>query len=328
VKKAIGLAIAIFLADILMPFGIAIAVLYTLCILLVVRASRRNIMIIAVLATVFSLIKFLYYLNQDTAYYFIVNRGIALIAIWATTFLALKFSLLKRQEKMITRIHRQNKESEQFLYIASHDLNEPLRTIKGLSDLLNERYKALLDSDGQELLHYIGNSADRMGSLIRSLLDYGRIGRQSQKKAVRTQALVDAVCADLSQLIHERNAIITYRNLPIVQAYPEELRLMFQNLITNAIKFSKPGHTPEIHISAQSKGRAWHFAVRDNGMGIRNEHLDKIFTIFKKLHSPDDYAGTGIGLAHCRKIAELHGGDIWAESEIDIGTTFYFTIPT
>src|SRR6185437_86315 len=219
-----------------------------------------------------------------------------------------------------------NKELEQFAYVASHDLQEPLRTISGFVDLLKKDYRDRLDKNGHTYLDFLSQASDRMKTLIKDLLDYSRIGREKEAMPVDCNLLLEEVLADLGETIRENGARIHSDPLPSLRAYPTELKLLFQNLITNAIKFRQPGSCPEISISALLIDGQWRFVIKDNGIGIEKYFLERIFIIFQRLHTRDQYEGSGIGLAHCKKIAGLHGGRIWAESQPGQGSRFYFTI--
>ncbi len=232
----------------------------------------------------------------------------------------------KREEAALKRLNEvlqsQNKEMEQFVYIASHDLKEPLRTISSLTGLLGKKYSGHVDAEGDQLIKYIVEASLRMQNLIKDLLDFSAIGINTQISTIDCNLLLEGVKRDM----HATNATITVHQLPVIKGYEIELRLLFQNLISNGIKFQKKGKSPIIDISAEREGNYWKFAIKDNGIGIEPEYQDKIFMLFKRLHSRDEYEGTGIGLAHCKKIVEIHKGNIWVESKPGIGTTFYFTI--
>lgn len=326
-KIALPLLIIIFVTDLIVPFGIALGLLYSVCIFLTIRESRRSIILLTVLVTICTLIKFAVYFDLETEYYFIWNRVITVLTLWITAIIAVRFRILQDRQRLVAEIQRNAKETEQFIYIASHDLSEPLRTVKGMAKLLENRYGAVLGKEGMEFVHYIDNSTERMNSLIVSLLEYGRLGKKSRLETVNLQTVLDEVRQDLLIIANETGAVITASKLPQVKGYHDELRVLFQNLITNAIRFQKPGTPPKIAISAKYDHEQWRFTVSDNGIGIPEDQLEKIFTIFKRLHGREEYEGTGIGLAHCKKIVELHHGKIWATSAPGKGSTFYFTIP-
>lgn len=235
-------------------------------------------------------------------------------------------SLERKVRQRTAEMESKNKELEQFAYVASHDLQEPLRTISGFVELLQKEYRDRLDGNGSKYLEYLSQGSDRMKTLIKDLLDYSRIGREKEAMPVDSREMLKEVLADLDKSIRESGAIIRASPLPVLRAYPTELKLLLQNLITNAIKFRNPDRAPEIHIGAQSEPGWWKFTVSDNGIGIEAQFLERIFIIFQRLHSRTMYEGSGIGLAHGKKIAELHGGNIWAESVPGEGSSFFFTI--
>ena len=210
--------------------------------------------------------------------------------------------------------------------MASHDLQEPLRTTSSFVELLRKQYHGKLDENADRYIDYVIQASDRMKTLIKDLLDYSRIGREKQFEPVDCNTAFDEVMADLAKVIKENKAIITAGKLPVVNAFPTELKLLFQNLISNSIKFQKPGIAPQIDISTTKENSHWHFKFRDNGIGIEKQYQQRIFIIFQRLHNRSVYEGSGIGLAHCKKIVELHGGTIWVESESGKGSTFHFTI--
>jgi two-component system, sensor histidine kinase len=234
--------------------------------------------------------------------------------------------LEKKVEMRTLELERKNKELEQFAYVASHDLQEPLKTVSGFVGLLNKQYKGRLDENADKYLEYILQASDRMRTLIKDLLVYSRIGRAIAFVLSDCNILLHEVLADMDNNIRGNNAKITAETLPVLYAFPTELKLLFQNLLSNAIKFRKAGVQPEISITVTKIPGYWKFAVSDNGIGIDQQHRERIFVIFQRLHNKKDYEGSGIGLAHCKKIVELHGGEIWVESIPGIGSTFYFTI--
>lgn len=233
----------------------------------------------------------------------------------------------RSMEEFSQQLQNKNKELEQFTYVASHDLQEPLRTITSFSEILAEKYKGHLDETGNKSLQFILDATGRMSRLIKGLLDYGRLGKSEDRGEINCNQLIEEVTNDLGTIIKDTKTQIEIKNLPKVNGYRIELRLLFQNIISNAIKFRKEGQVPMIKINAVSKKGEVVFSIKDNGIGIAEEHKDRIFEIFQRLHNRNEFEGTGIGLAHCRKIVELHGGRIWVESEPDKGSSFYFTIP-
>ena len=236
-------------------------------------------------------------------------------------------NILERKVRQRTEeLERKNKELEQFAYVASHDMQEPLRTTSSFVDLLRKQYKGKLDDNADKYLDYIVQSSDRMKTLISDLLDYSRLGREKEARQVNCNNIVEQVRADLNKVIRENQAEIKSGDLPVIDAFPTELKLLFQNLVSNSIKFRKPGEPPVVEINAFKDNGYWKFSFRDNGIGIEPQYQDRIFVIFQRLHNRTDYEGSGIGLAHCKKIVELHGGKIWVESAPGTGSTFYFTI--
>jgi signal transduction histidine kinase len=226
-----------------------------------------------------------------------------------------------------TELERSNQELQQFAYVASHDLQEPLRMVAGFTSLLERRYKDKLDQDAQEFINFAVDGAVRMQRLIDDLLAYSRVGSHHIPfEAVDCNCLLDQAISNLQVAIEESHAVITRGNLPTVTCNGLQMIQLFQNLISNAVKF-RGAEPPRIHIAAARRGEEWLFSCRDNGIGIDPQYHDRVFKIFQRLHSRDEYAGTGIGLALCMKIVELHKGRIWMESELGKGATFYFTLP-
>lgn len=219
-----------------------------------------------------------------------------------------------------------NRELEQFAYVTSHDLQEPLRTISSFVDQFQKTYKQGLDERGLKFLHYITQATDRMRTLIKDLLDYSRIGRKQELGSVDCNEIVNTVLDDLDSAIKESGAEIKKDKLPVISGYTTELKQLFQNLIINAIKFRKKEVHPEIQIVSHPVDDGYEFMVKDNGIGIPEEHSERIFVIFQRLHTRTEYEGSGIGLSHCKKIVELHGGKIWVKSKPGEGSAFHFTI--
>lgn len=225
-------------------------------------------------------------------------------------------------------LKRSNQELEQFAYIASHDLQEPLRMIAGFLKLLEDRYKSSLDEKARSYIEHAVDGATRMSRLISDLLLYSRVERQGkQAEPVDMNTALELALANLRISIHESGANITRDQLPTIQGNPAQLAQLFQNLIGNAIKFRRKGVAPRIHIGCDTRDGLWLISVRDNGIGIAPEYSEKIFMIFQRLHGQKEYPGTGIGLAICKKIVEQLGGSIWVESVPDEGSTFYCTFP-
>ncbi len=234
----------------------------------------------------------------------------------------------KRQlEEIASKLKVSNKELEQFAYVASHDLQEPLRMVTSFTQLLERKYKGQLDEDAAEYIGFIVEGTHRMKYLIDDLLEFSRLNTQAKEfELAYLEIALDDVLSNLHLSIKENNAKITHDPLPTLMVDLMQIRQLFQNLISNAIKFHGV-EPPEIHISAEKTGDEWIFCVSDKGIGIDPKHKELIFGVFKRLHTRDEYDGTGIGLSICKRIVERHGGRIWVESKPDNGSTFYFTIP-
>jgi PAS domain S-box-containing protein len=230
-------------------------------------------------------------------------------------------------EDYAAELARSNEDLEQFAYLASHDLQEPLRMVRSYLKLLQRRYEGKLGSDADDFIHYAVDGAARMQSLIQGLLSYSRVRTKGGEfNVVDCDAVLGRALANLQLVVEVSEAVVTHDPLPKVQGDELQLGQLFQNLLGNAIKFR--GEVPPcVHISADIQGTDWVFSVQDNGIGIQEGDAERIFTIFQRLHREEEYPGTGIGLAMCRKIVERHGGGIWVESEAGCGATFHFTIP-
>jgi len=224
-------------------------------------------------------------------------------------------------------LERSNKELEQFAYVASHDLQEPLRMVASYTRLLEKRYKDKLDNDAKNFINFAVDGTNRMQGLINALLSYSRVGTRGKAfESTDSHSVLGQALANLSTMIKENHVIVTNDDLPTVMADEIQLVQLFQNLISNAIKFHGK-EQPRVHISAEDKDDRWLFSVRDNGISFDPEYKDRIFAVFQRLSTRDKYPGTGIGLAICKKIVERHNGRIWVDAEPGKGSTFYFTIP-
>jgi light-regulated signal transduction histidine kinase (bacteriophytochrome) len=231
-------------------------------------------------------------------------------------------AILKLNEDLI----RSNRELEQFAYVASHDLQEPLRMVSSFTQLLSAKYNHKLDKDANEYIRFAVEGATRMQNLINDLLEYSRIGtRGKPPEVIDSSDILGQAITNLRVKIQESNAIITNSDLPAISADRMQFVQLFQNLLENAMKFCD--QEPRIHISSVEDNAYHLFSFKDNGIGIEPAYFNKIFQIFQRLHPREDYGGTGIGLAICKRIVERHGGKIWVESNPGKGTTFSFTIP-
>lgn len=239
---------------------------------------------------------------------------------------ARKLAEVAEQERTI-QLAQKNRELEEFTYVASHDLQEPVRTISSFVKLFKQTYSDKLDDEANTYLDFMEGASKRSQQLIVDLLDYSRLGKDRKTEKVNLNQVLQNVLIDLTVRIKESGAEVTLEQLPEIEGQTTELRLLFQNLISNAIKFRKKDITPKIHVSVEANDDEYSFSISDNGIGIDEKYLDRIFVIFKRLHGKSEFEGTGIGLAHCKKVVELHGGRIWVESRLTQGSTFKFCIP-
>ena len=224
-------------------------------------------------------------------------------------------------------LRRTNAELQQFAYISTHDLREPLRKVRSYTELLERRYQGQLDEKADKYINYIVSGATRMQTLITDLLAYLKVGDDKLSfQLIDLNQILTNVLNDLDILIQENTAVITHDSLPTVEADPTQMTHLLQNLLSNAIKFRRD-EPPAIHIGAERQNGEWLFAVSDNGIGLEEQFAERIFVIFQRLYTKERYPGTGIGLAICKKVIENHNGRIWLESQPGQGTTFYFTLP-
>jgi len=255
-----------------------------------------------------------------------LQRAVVALAL-ITSFALIMYWITRQRLHYEEKLKKSNEELEQFAYVASHDLQEPLRKISSFSELLALQYKGRLDADADRYLEYITDGAFRMQTQIRELLEYSRIDRRG-KEFIPTDCneVLNSTLIYIHLAIDEAGATVTHGPLPTIKADGVQLGQVFQNLISNAVKF-RGAEPPLVHISAEQREKEWVFAVKDNGIGIAPEYADRIFVMFQRLHTRTEYPGTGLGLAICKKIVERHKGRIWVESEPGKGATFYFTIP-
>jgi hypothetical protein len=230
--------------------------------------------------------------------------------------------------KLNTVLRQSNEELERFAYVCSHDMQEPVRMMNSYAGLLQETSEGRLDEKGAKYLRFISDNARRMQKMIQDILTFSRIGREEiAVESVDSRAIVDEVLAEFVDVIEKKRARVTCGQLPVVRTAPTLLRVLFQNLIGNALKFQDGSREPAVAIEAARNGAFWRFSVRDNGVGIDPSFHDQVFTIFKRYHRKEDYPGTGIGLSMCEKFVKLHGGDIGFASAPGSGSTFFFTLP-
>jgi len=230
-------------------------------------------------------------------------------------------------EKQNKKLIQQNKELEQFTYLCSHDLQEPLQSLVSFSSFLKEEYGGNLGELGNKYIDFISNSSARLHELVRGLMHYSLIGKVRELKKIDCNDLLNEVMINFKSSIDECKVIISTQKLPTITCYPSEIRRLFTNLIDNAIKFKKKDGVIEINITAVQNNDTSIFSIEDNGIGIDEQNKDIIFSLFKRLHNRNEYEGIGIGLAQCKKIVDIHGGDISVESSFGIGTTINFSIP-
>lgn len=230
--------------------------------------------------------------------------------------------------KLNAVLRQSNEELERFAYICSHDMQEPVRMMNSYAGLLEDQSAGSLDEKGTKYLRYIIGNAQRMQKMIQDILTFSRVGREEvQVETVNCNQILNEVLAEFETVVAQKGARVTHGELPTLDASNTLMRVLFQNLIGNALKFQDGGKVPEVHIEAVRRENVWRFSVRDNGIGIDPAFRNKIFTIFQRLHRKEDYPGTGIGLSTCRKFIQLCGGDIGFESAPHQGSTFFFTLP-
>jgi PAS domain S-box-containing protein len=239
----------------------------------------------------------------------------------------------KQAEEALKRtaeeLARSNQDLEQFAYVSSHDLQEPLRMVAGYLQLLSERYKGQIDAKADKYIAYAVDGASRMSTLIRDLLAYSRVSTRTEPMSpTSSQEALDFALKNLHSAIDESGAAVTHDRLPVVRADKTQLTQVFQNLVGNALKFRDPDRPPRVHVAVREDQGQWLFSVADNGIGFEQQYEEKMFVIFQRLHGRANYPGTGIGLAICRRIVERHGGRIWARGEPGQGSTFFFTLPS
>ncbi len=236
--------------------------------------------------------------------------------------------IAEERKRRIAFLEDKSREMEQFAYIASHDLRQPLLTIRGFADVIAEDYAENLDAEALEYLRVIHKSVDRMDNLIRGLLDYSRLSQEKQLQQVDVNALIDDVIADLAGLIEREGARIYHTSMPKVYGYPIELQQLFQNLFANAITYRRPGVPPEVSVECRTLSGGFQLSVIDNGIGIEPKNFERIFGLFQQVSRSKSDGSTGIGLANCRTIVQRHGGTIWVESTLGVGSVFHFTLLT
>nr|MBI1230492.1 hypothetical protein [Cytophagales bacterium] len=356
---------AVFLADIKTDSSVAVASMYAVVILYSwLIPGKYTSMYAAAICSALTVISVLVTgeLSMDGSTLSNLNMVISLVVIWTCVTLVLiaksSFASLEninhqlsdssaelfkkvreldeQQEELSANKHLleslnahlivKNRELERFTSIASHDLQEPLRTIGNMTQLITKKYYPAFDDQGRRMLDYINLATNRLMVLIKGLLEFSRIGNKRETEQVDCQELVSQIVLDFDAAIKELRGSVSMQRLPTVEGNPVELRTLFQNLISNGLKFHRPGVSPILEVSANDCNTHITFCIKDNGIGIDREDYEKIFLIFQRLHAKEEYEGTGLGLAYCRKIVELHGGKIWISSQVGEGSSFFFTL--
>ncbi len=344
---SIAVTIAIFMLDVLTRREYAAWALYIIPLLFATPAvTRSNLPLLSLGGTILIVLDFLWSPGEISSLA-TINPVLGIFTLWAALPLLIRQKLAEEAldrsyremeqrvadrtaelKKTMDELARSNKDLEQFAYAVSHDLQEPLRTVGSYVDLLAEKYKGKLDEKADKYISYTIDGANRMSTLINDLLAYSRVGTRGKQFApVEMSSVFKKAAGNLNKAIDEGHAVVTSDQLPQVFGDESQLVQLLQNLIGNAIKFRKKDVQSRIHISAERKGDQWVFGVHDNGIGIEPGFQERIFTVFQRLHTREEYPGTGIGLAICRRIVERHEGRIWVESKPGEGSTFYFTLP-
>ncbi|MFX1551583.1 MAG: ATP-binding protein [Promethearchaeota archaeon] len=282
--------------------------------------------VLAVILVLFNLVPEEEFFNLETLNN--ILRAVSLIIVGIVVSV-LSEHISKREiefNEIMEDLKRSNEDLQQFAYVASHDLQEPLRAIVSFSQLFEEKYKDKVDKNGAEFIHFVTDGAKKMNTLIKDLLSYSRITTHAQpSKLTNLEKILKEAIFNLQEAIKESSAVITHDKMPILKVDKTQFIQLFQNLLSNAIKFRRQ-EPPKIHVGVKQINDEWLFSVKDNGIGIESKFFDKLFNIFYRLHTKEEYPGTGIGLPICKKIVQRYGGKIWVESEFGKGSTFYFTI--
>jgi len=328
---AIVLLCLIGYVDYITGYELRLSAFYLLPISIVALNFNRPVGIFAaaisaIVETLTNLLAGGFYYSRPLLHFWNMAILMAIYVIVAVLISTLR-DVYKMEQEKAAELTRSNADLKAFAHVVSHDLKEPLRVITGFLGLLEKRYKDKLGKNGMEYIQFTVDGAKRMDELIKDILEYSQVGTKDKEfKPVDCSSVLSKAISNLQVAIRESGATVTHDNLPTVTADSALLTSLFQNLLGNAIKFHGAA-APRIHISAERKEEEWVFTVSDNGIGIDPQFQEEIFTAFRRLHTRDEYPGTGIGLATCKKIAEYHGGRIWVKSETGTGSTFYFTIP-
>ena len=291
--------------------------------------KRKGLIIPGLLAAIIIIFHFVLkneFFNIETINSFL--RAISLLSAGIVVSFLSEHILKKEFEfnEIMEDLRRSNEDLQQFAYVASHDLQEPLRAIVSFSQLLEDKYQEKIDKDGKDFIHFITDGARKMNTLIKDLLTYSRITTHAQPlKLINLEKILEDALFNLHESIKETGAVITHDKMPILKVDKTQFIQLFQNLLSNAIKFHRD-EPPRIHIGVKKINDEWLFSVKDNGIGIESKFFGKLFNIFYRLHTKEEYSGTGIGLPICKKIVQRYSGKIWVKSDIGKGSTFFFTI--
>lgn len=316
---------AVFILDVATPLGLAVGVLYVIPIFAAANPRLAYALAAAAAALTVAVVAFKY--EPSTDWRALANRGISLVAIVIACILTAQRARMEaRRVESIRMLRQKNRELEHFTYIASHDLQEPVRSIRSYIDLLMNRYADKLDDVGLKSLGFINTAAKRSESLISSLLAYTRLGRDSHATKISLDTLLRFVLADLAPDIRATKAQISTDNLPTIIGFNYELRLLFHGLLANSLQYRDPERRPEIGIRCSRIEGGWWFMVKDNGVGIAEKDHERVFSIFGRLQTTEETENLGIGLANCKRVVELHGGEIDLESAPGEGAAFHFTL--
>ncbi|MFW9876126.1 MAG: ATP-binding protein [Candidatus Thorarchaeota archaeon] len=281
---------------------------------------------LAAVLIIFHLILYMDFFSSESINNFLRGTLLIIVGIVVSLLSEQKSKSELQFNEILLDLRRSNEDLQQFAYVASHDLQEPLRAIVSFSQLLEDKYKDKLDKDAKDFIQFITDGAKKMNNLIKDLLAYSRITTHAKpSELIDLEIILKDALFNLQESIKESGAIITYDKMPTLKVDKTQFMQLFQNLISNAIKFRRE-EPPKIYIGVQIINEELLFSIKDNGIGIESKYFDRLFNIFYRLHTKEEYPGTGIGLPICKKIVQRYGGKIWVESEFGKGSTFFFTI--
>ena len=325
----------LFIIDLSVPLGVSIGIIYILLIFSGWNRDNAKIFLnLALCASTLTLLGYIFSPNTDLLWKAGVNRLLTIVAIWVVAILLYKMKrgkkhlelALVRLDARINLLKIKNKQLQQFTFIASHDLQEPVRTINTLIGMINAEMADDNFDNLKEYLNHINVAADRLDELMHALMKYSKIGNKKTIEAIDCNTVVIDVKKKLKSSIKKSGATINVIELPVIRGYKEEIEELFYQIISNGIKFRSIDQAPVISIDSTQINGYWLFEIRDNGIGLDQEHTEQVFEIFKTLHTKDEYGGVGIGLATCKKIAEIHHGKIWMRSTRGNGSIVYFKL--